>query len=215
MLKLYGAGPSPFVRKVRVVLAEKNLSYEHDPVVPFGVSDEFKKLSPLGKIPAIEDDGRSLCDSSVICNYLERKHPEPAMYPKDAYECGRSMWFEELGDTKLVEIIGPNVFAQRIIQPLFFQQKTDESIVQKAMTELLPPWLDYLEKEIPGEFVVGGKLSIGDIGIASPFVNLMHAGEKIDASRWPKLARYVDGIHSRPSFAKLIEEEKAFFGAAK
>jgi len=51
MLKLYGAGPSPFVRKVRVVLAEKNVSYEHDPVIPIGVSDEFRKLSPLGKIP--------------------------------------------------------------------------------------------------------------------------------------------------------------------
>lgn len=150
----------------------------------------------------------------MICNYLERKHPEPAMYPKDAYGCGRAMWFEEFGDTKLVEIIGPGIFAQRIIQPLFFQQKTDESIVEKALNEQLPPWLDYLEKEIPGEFVVGGNLSIGDIGIASPFVNLMHAGEKIDATRWPKLARYVERIHARPSFAKLIEEEKGFFGAA-
>ena len=44
-LKLIGASISPFVRKVRVALAEKGLSYEHDPMVPFGVSDEYKRNS--------------------------------------------------------------------------------------------------------------------------------------------------------------------------
>jgi glutathione S-transferase len=48
MPTLYGAGLSPFVRKVRVVLAEKNLAYDHDPVVPFNVSAEYKAISPLG-----------------------------------------------------------------------------------------------------------------------------------------------------------------------
>ena len=52
---LHGANGSPFVRKVRVILDEKSLPYEQNPVIPFGVSDEYKEKSPLGKIPCLED----------------------------------------------------------------------------------------------------------------------------------------------------------------
>ena len=53
-LNVIGAGLSPYVRKVRVFLAEKNLSYDYDPMLPINVSDEYKKKSPLGKIPCLE-----------------------------------------------------------------------------------------------------------------------------------------------------------------
>ena len=62
--------------------------------------------------------------------------------------------------------------------------------------------------------IVGQRFSIGDIGIATQFVNFRHAGYAIDAQRWPKLARYVAAVHARPSFMRLIEEEAAFFGTA-
>ncbi len=39
------------------------------------------------------------------------------------------------------------------------------------------------------------------------FLEVMHAGEKVDASRWPKLAAYLEAVHARPSFKALIEEE--------
>ncbi len=52
---LHGANGSPYVRKVRVILEEKSLPYEQNPVIPFGVSDEYKQKSPLGKIPCLED----------------------------------------------------------------------------------------------------------------------------------------------------------------
>src|SRR5437762_13180739 len=76
MRTVYGANGSPFVRKVCVMLAEKGLTYEQEPVIPLNVSAEFKKLSPLGKIPAYRDGEATLSDSSIICAYLERKHPE-------------------------------------------------------------------------------------------------------------------------------------------
>ncbi|NIR35171.1 MAG: glutathione S-transferase family protein, partial [Actinobacteria bacterium] len=47
---LHGVNASPFVRKVRVALIEKGIDYELIPVMPMGVSEEFKKISPLGKI---------------------------------------------------------------------------------------------------------------------------------------------------------------------
>ena len=72
MLKVNGALLSPFVRKVRAVLAEKQLQYELVPTNPFEKSPEFLKRSPLGRIPAFEDEqGRRLADSTVIVEYLE------------------------------------------------------------------------------------------------------------------------------------------------
>src|SRR5713226_5997898 len=91
---LYGVNASPFVRKVRVALAEKNVPYEHEVVIPVNVSPEFRKMSPLGKIPALRDGDKALSDSSVICAYLERAHPTPALYPADPYEYARALWFE-------------------------------------------------------------------------------------------------------------------------
>jgi glutathione S-transferase len=209
-MKLYGAGASPFVRKVRVMLAEKGIEHEHDPIMPFGVSAEYKKISPLGKIPAIEDDGKPLSDSSVICAYLERKHPQPALYPSDPYDYARALWFEEYADSALVNVIGAKIFFKKIIGPAFMNQPADPAAVQKAIDEDLPPLFDYLESQLDGkDALVGGRFSIA--GVGSQFVNLRHAGVGVDAKRWPKLARYVAAIHARPSFKALIEEEAPAF----
>ena len=90
MPTLYGISASPFVRKVRVALAEKGIAYEHDPVVPMNVSAEYKKISPLGKVPAYKDGDRTLADSSVICAYLERVHPSPPLYPQGPEDYARA-----------------------------------------------------------------------------------------------------------------------------
>lgn len=214
MPTVYGVNASPFVRKVRVFLAEKGIPYELDPVIPFGVSAEFKKMSPLGKVPAFRDGDRTLCDSSVICAYLERTHPAPPLYPSDAYDYARALWFEEYGDGGLVSVIGPKIFFQKVVGPRFFNRPTDEAMVQKAIDEELPPMFDYLEGEIGNnEFLVGRSLSIADIGVGTQFVNLRHVGVTPDAARWPKLAGYVQRLHARPSFKSLIEEEAASFAA--
>ena len=92
MATVFGVSPSPFVRKVRVVLAEKNVPYELAPVFPGDADAKFRAMSPLGKIPAFKDGERTLCDSSIICSYLERVHPTPALYPQDPYDCARALW---------------------------------------------------------------------------------------------------------------------------
>lgn len=63
---VYGTGYSPYVRKVLVSLAEKGIAYEHRPVMFHAPDADFQAASPLGKIPAIEDDGFRLADSSAI-----------------------------------------------------------------------------------------------------------------------------------------------------
>jgi glutathione S-transferase len=214
MPTVYGIAISPFVRKVRVALAEKGIAYDHDPVIPVNVSPEYRKISPLGKVPAYRDGDKTLADSSVILAYIERVHPNPPLVPSDPYDYARALWFEEYADGGLVPIAGPKVFFQRVVNPLFFKQKTDEEIVRKAVEEELPPMFDYLESQLaPGaKTLVGSQFTVGDIGVASVFVNLFHAGCTVDTKRWPKLAAYLAAVHERPSFKTLIGEERAMLG---
>jgi glutathione S-transferase len=207
-LKLIGAGLSPFTRKARLALAEKGLAYEHDPLPPFGLSAEYKRKHPLAKIPLLEVDGRPLPDSSAICAYLERVQPQPALYPSDPYDYARAIWFEEFADGGLVTGTAP-VFQQRVLGPLIFKRPCDETLVKKALEETLPPLFDYLEQELGGnDYLVGNRFTIADLAVGSLLVNYKHGKGEIDAKRWPKLAAYVERIHSRPSFKSLIEEDQ-------
>jgi glutathione S-transferase len=213
-LKLIGAGLSPFVRKARIALAEKGLAYEHDPMVPFGVSDEYKRKHPLGRIPLLEADDRPIPDSSAILAYLEKVQPSPALYPSDPYEYARAVWFEEFADGGLITGAAP-FFQQRVLAPLFFKREGDESLVQKAATETLPPLFDYLEREIDGnDYLVGNRFTIADLAVGSILVNFRHGKGEVDAKRWPRLAAYVERIHSRPAFKGLIEEDQRGIKAA-
>lgn len=214
MPKVYGVSLSPFVRKVRVVLAEKNIAYEVDPVLPVNVSAEFRKMSPLGKIPAYQDGDKTLADSSVICAYIERTHPTPALYPADAYDCARTMWLEEYADSGISPIAGPKVFFQKIVGPKFFQQTTDEAVVKNALEVELPPMFDYLNSQLSDGMTtfVGNKLTTADIAVASIFVNLQHTGFVLDAGRWPRLAAALNATIGRPSFQALIAEDRAMLG---
>jgi glutathione S-transferase len=212
---LHGVNASPFVRKVRIALKEKGIAYELDPVLPFGVSDEFKKMSPLGKVPCYTPkEGVHIPDSSVIIAYLERTKPSPALYPANPEDFARALFLEEYGDSVVVAAAGA-VFFNRIVGPKFLNQPGDPKAIETALTETLPPLLAWLDGQIKGkEFFVGGQFSVADIGVTSPFVNLQHAGETVDAGKYPNLAKYLTAMMARPSIKELIEEEKAFFQQA-
>jgi glutathione S-transferase len=207
--KIIGASLSPFVRKTRVFFAEKGIPYEHEPLVPFNVPAEYKKKSPLGKIPCLEHDGRPLPDSSVICAYVEKVHPQPALYPSDPWDYGRALWYEEYIDGGFVGTGMAPVFFERVVKKLMGAQP-DQAKVQEAIDKVHPVTFAYLSEQIGDqEYLVGGRFTIADIAVASPFVNLAHAGVHADAKRWPKLAAYLERIHARPSFKTLIEQERA------
>lgn len=205
---LHGANLSPYVRKVRVVLAEKGIAYELNPVIPFGVSSDYKRKSPLGKIPCWEDGTFLLPDSSCIAAYLEKAHPQPALYPAEPRQYGRALWYEEYADSRMVEIFGP-IFFQRVVRKNVMKQEPDQALIARSL-ERLPEVFDYLEAEIgSNEYLVGNRFSIADIAVSSPFVNLAHGGERVDAARWPRLVAYRDRVLSRASFKALLAEEKA------
>lgn len=208
MIKIYGVNLSAFVRKVRVALAEKGLSYELVPVNPAAPSPEFLALTPLRKIPVLQDDAVILPDSSAIVAYLERRHPAPALLPDDAAQYGRALFYEEYGDTTVYGALLP-VFLQRIFVPYVLKGTPDEKVIADALGRT-PAVLDYLEGELADrEWLAGGQFSLADIAVAAPFVNWNHAGEKVDATRWPRLTAYLERVLGRPSFRALIEEESA------
>ena len=97
---IIGALPSPFVRKVLAVCALKGVPYEIDPVIPFYGNEQFSKISPLRRIPVFRDDKVTLADSSVICQYLEDRYPEPRAYPTDIAERAEARWLEEFADSR-------------------------------------------------------------------------------------------------------------------
>lgn len=211
---LHGVNASPFVRKVRVALAAKGIDYEADPLMPFGVSDEYKQKSPLGKIPCWEDGDFALPDSSCIIAYLEKRQPEPALYPSDPQQLGRALFYEEYADSKLADTVGP-FFFERIVKAKIMKGEADEEKVAQTLAEAVPPVFDYLESQVPenGDGIVGGRFSVADIGLGSMFVTARHGGLTVDAARWPKLAAYVGAVHGNPLFKPIIEEEVAQFSA--
>ncbi len=216
---VYGSTLSPFVRKVMAYLAEKGLSAELKPSSLGRGEPEFHEASPFAKMPAFRDPGADhgrdfvISDSTAIITYLEAKYPAPEMIPADPIERARVIWFEEFGDT-IVAAAGGKVFFNRVVAPKFLKVAGDEAAAQAAIDTELPRLFDYLERIAPDSgFLVGGRLTLADIAVASPFVNYAHCGVGPDPARWPRAVAYLDGILARPSFAAMIATEREMMAA--
>ena len=211
MITLHGASASPFVRKVMVVLAMKELPYEHIPAMPWSRDPELAKVSPLEKVPALQDGDLTIADSKVICRYLEAAYPEVRVYPADILQRARAEWFEEYGGTALAESAA-GIFFHRFMRPMVFKKEVDEEAVAKITEKQLPPMLDYLEAEVPAEGFLFGEFGVADMALVSPFVNAGYAGYTVDAQRWPGVAAFNARVLAHPLVAPLLEEEAKAFG---
>jgi glutathione S-transferase len=208
-LRVIGSYLSPYVRKVLVCLQLKGLAYEIDPIVPFYGDDRFSKLSPLRRIPVLIDGDLTLSDSSVICQYLEDKHPAPALYPADITQRARARWFEEYADSRLGDVFIWRLFNQVAIRPAVWAEKGDRDLVTRTLSQDVPQVLDYLESEVPAAGFLFGDLSIADIALACFFRNAAFARFAVDAVRWPRTAAYVAGVLDMPPFRALRPIEDA------
>lgn len=222
---LHGVVFVPFVRKVRAVLALKSIPHRLVRVMPGALDPEFLAKSPLAQVPVWEEPDFVLPDSSAICAYLERIAPEPAVYPREPRAFASTLFWEEYADTRLVTACEP-VFHQRIVRPRVLGQASDESIVRRAVEEVIPPVLDQLEALYcsPGPLHAedaartAGRGSpplppdLSAIALWSPLVNLEHVGVAVDASRWPGVAALVARLHAHSALAPLVAEERAALG---
>lgn len=211
---VYGAPLSPFVRKVIMALEYKRAPYRNEVVLPFRTPDSFARISPLRKIPAFADEHLTVADSSVICDYLEHKYPQPPLYPADPVLRARALWLEEYADTRLQENLGPGLFFERVVAPKLLQRPADEARIQRSM-EALPALQDYLEGEVGDGFLVGSMLSIADLSVPSVFLNANYAGYDVDPARWPKLAGYLHRMWEHPLYVARRQAEQKPLAALK
>jgi glutathione S-transferase len=172
-------------------------------------------VHPQGKMPVLGDGEIAVPDSSVICAYLERKHPSPPLYPDDPAELARALYLEEYADAHMSEGMGAIVL-ERIVKPNLLGQPTDEKRLaqliesarqrwfgesRSAAGNPLPSVMDYLESQLPSDRdSVLPRFSIADIALGAHFGWLAAAGFEIDTRRWPRTARYREALEKRPSF---------------
>ena len=116
MITLHGNSISPFVRKVLAVLQLKNIAFEQTQQMPFTADTEFVKISPLGKIPALQDGDTAICDSRVICEYLNDAYPHCPVYPSDPKEKAKARSLGRGGGGFGQKVTGHYPEAQRILR---------------------------------------------------------------------------------------------------
>ncbi len=209
---LWGVKGSPYVQKVMIALAEKNLSYEHRQVLPKSllmlrkepIPSEFERLSPLGKIPVLQIDDWGIADSSVITAFLDREFSsDKKLYPDNSKEYAKALWFERYADTTLTEVAYKKILFQNIIKPALLNQPTDQAIVEKAVSVELPPMLTYLDHTVgQNEWLADQRFSMADTAIVVQLIALKKAGVSIDA--WKHLTKYVERVTQQPSFSSIL-----------
>jgi len=209
---VYGSSMSPYVRKVLAFATEKGIELENRPVGLGDADPEFREASPFGKMPGFRDGDFAISDSTAIIMYLDAVQPEPNLIPAEPKARARTFWYDEFADTILMDC-GRKMFFNRIVAPLFLKRPGDLEAADQAECEELPRMLDYLEGVIPESgFLVEDRMTLADIAVASPFVNVTrHLGVAIDAAKYPRVTRYLEGILERPSFKPVVEKEVRFF----
>ncbi|HXA38186.1 MAG TPA: glutathione S-transferase family protein [Phenylobacterium sp.] len=210
---IYGSTMSPYVRKTAVFATEKGIDFELVMAGGQGGPPEFKEASPFGKMPGFKDGDFLISDSTAIITYLDTIKPQPNLIPTEAKARARTIWYEEFGDT-IVAACGGKIFFNRVVSPRFFGRPGDLAAADEAQKIEFPKLMDYLETVIPASgYLVEDRFTLADIAVVSPLLTMSLADCSVDCGAHPKAAAYVAAIGARPSFAKLIAQEKAQLAA--
>lgn len=206
-LIVYGASLSPFVRKVRACLLEKQLDYSLELILPRNQPEWYYQINPLGRIPALRDGASDICDSSVICSYLEQKYPDTlALCGDTPEEVARIRWLEKYADYEVAPLATFAVFFNRTLAK-GMGLPSDEAAVQKALHKLVAHW-DYLEQQLLGnEYFVGNRFTLADLAVVTQWVNFSYGQEEIDPARWPLLVAHKERVLQRESLQTLLADE--------
>lgn len=215
-LVFYGSPVSPFLRKAAALCAEKNVAFDVEAVDVFNPPQWFRDISPMKRIPVLRDRSiaaegvaGTIADSSAICGYIEKKHPEPALYPDDAFAYGCALFIEEYADTHLAATCGLGIF-----RPIFFATlQGKEPDVQKARAtwaDDMPAILEFLNNTLgDDEFYAGDALSIADIAVTCTLMQIALVAE-MPLDKYPALGAHYERVSARPSVAGIYAKADRF-----
>jgi glutathione S-transferase len=203
-MKLHYNRASPFVRKVMAVAIETGLDDRLEPVsrmmTPVKPDTDLAKDNPLGKVPClITDDGATLFDSPVICEYLDTLHDGPKMFPPAGPARWKALRRQAEGDG----IMDAGVLAryETFLRPE--ERRWPEWIEGQKLK--FRRALDSLDAEATdlGETVDIGTIAIG---CALGYLDFRYADEDWRATR-PRLAAWLERFSERPSMARTAPVE--------
>jgi glutathione S-transferase len=200
MIKLYDFKSSPNCQRVKVVLAEKNLSYEAIPIdLRKGEqkTPEYLKLNPYGKVPVLIDDSTVLYESCIINEYLNEKYPNPPLMPADL---GKRAKVRILIDYGMAHLDGPY---QKLRTELTKDPKEQDRQVVDAAKADLRKLLQHFENEISEQPYLTGDFSLADAALIPRFTRLEGFGVLPDASL-PRLGKYLQRMKERPSVKAIL-----------
>jgi len=200
MIKLYDFKSSPNCQRVKVALAEKNLSYETIPVdlrKQEQKTPEYLKLNPYGKVPVLVDDSTVLYESLIINEYLEEKYPNPPLMPKDPAQRAKARILIDYGTAHF------DAPYQKLRIELMKEAKDrSQPVIDGAKSEL-KKLLQRFEEEIGDQQYLTGDFSLVDAALIPRFTRLEGFGVLPDPSL-PHLARYLERMKARPSVKAIL-----------
>ncbi len=195
-MKLVASKTSPYARKVRVVLAEKQLAFDFVEESAWNADTTVPRYNPLNKVPVlVTDDGTCLYDSSVIAEYLDPLGA-PSFIPPAGTERARVRRDEALG-TGIADA-GIAIFLERKRAA----DRQDPAWIARQASKV-DAGIAALAQELGGKaYLRGDTLSLGDVACACALLWLEFRLPEIEwRVRHAALGRWIERLESRPSFA--------------
>lgn len=199
MLKLYDFPESPYCQKTRIVLTEKDLSYDLVPVdLKAGEQKrpEFLKLNPFGKVPVLIDDEMIVYDSTIINEYLEDEYPHPPLLPSDSSARARVRTFEDYADNAFIPVTG--IILNELRKP---EGERDADKLANARQQV-QRMLAVIDGSLAGRQWLAGNFSLADVAFAPRVVILPALGVELDP-QWKNVASWIQRLNQRASIHDL------------
>jgi len=200
-MKLIGSVTSPYVRKVRVVLAEKKLDYVFELENVWSPDTKISASNPLGKVPClVMEDGSAMYDSRVIAEYLDTLTPVCKLLPANSRDRANVKVWEALADG--VADAAVLAFLERTQRPAELQSP---AWIERQMGKVragLQVMSDNLGEQ---PFCMGIHYTLADVAVGCMLGWLLL---RFPAIAWrdehPNLARLFDKLSERPSFKDTV-----------
>ena len=202
-MKLIGSLTSPFVRKVRVVLAEKKLDYSFELENVWAAETTIHLSNPLGKVPClVMEDGSTMLDSRVIVEYLDTLTPVCKLLPPTGRDRADVKCWEALADGVLDAAV-----AVRLEKTLRPPEQQSEAWIERQMGKVHAGLAVMSEDLAESPFCKGNHYTLADVAVGCALGWLLFRFPEISwRDDYANLARLFDKLSERASFKDTVPQ---------